>query len=221
MRMRPAAPPRSTRQHGMSLIEVLASLVITSVGVLSLGSLEVVSKRNLREAGQRLQASQLAYGLLERMRANSSSAALQTYVNTANPSLGGARLGDTAPTPACVSASGSTTPCTPAQLAAFDLWLWEQLLDGAPERVGNATGAKAGGVTLPTACITAPAAGAGQAGLYTLTIAFRGDRPLPDNGAVACGKAAVFTDGTRLYGDSDQYRRTVSVQAYIAPAVAK
>ena len=216
----PMSPGSQRRQRGMSLIEVLASLLITSVGVLSLGSLEVVSKRNLREAGQRLQASQLAYGFLERMRANSSSAALQTYVSTASPSLGGDRLGDTAPTPACVSASGATTPCTPAQLAAFDLWLWEQLLDGTSERtvVGNA---KAGGLTLPTACIAAPASGAGTAGLYTLTIAFRGDRPLPDNGAVTCGQAAVYADGSRLYGLNDEYRRTVTVQAYIAPAVAK
>jgi type IV pilus assembly protein PilV len=209
-------PRVRTRQRGMSLIEVLVSLVVTSIGVLSLGSLEVVSKRNLREAGQRLQASQMAYSLLERMRANSSSAALKAYVTQTSPSIGGARLGDTPPSPNCYA--GAT--CTPAQLAAFDLWLWEQLLDGAPERIG-AAGAKVGGVTLPTACLTAPAAGAGQAGLYTLTIAFRGDRPMPDNGAVTCGKGVLFNDGTRVYGDQDQYRRTVTVQAYIAPAVPK
>jgi type IV pilus assembly protein PilV len=204
------------RQRGTSLIEVLVSLVVTSIGVLSLGSLEVMSKRNLREAGQRLQAAQLAYSLLERMRANSSSDALKAYITRAAPAVGGTRLGDTAPSPNCYAG----TSCSPSQLAAFDLWLWEQLLDGSPERIG-AAGTKAGGLSLPTACLAAPAAGAGQAGLYTLTIAFRGDRPLPSNGGVTCGQGAVFSDGTKLYGDQGQYRRTVVVQAYIVPAVAK
>src|SRR5690348_14404588 len=109
-RLAPIALRRAAQ--GMSLIEVLVSLLVTSIGVLSLGSLEVVSKRNLREAGQRLQASQLAYSLLERMRANSSSTGLQAYITTASPSIGGARLGDTAPTPSCYVG----TSCTPAQL---------------------------------------------------------------------------------------------------------
>src|SRR5690242_19366594 len=87
------------RIGGVSLIEVLASLMVSSVGVLSLASLEVVSKRNLRDAGQRLQAAQLAYSLLERVRANSTPAALAAYVNGAAPSLGGGRLGETAPSP--------------------------------------------------------------------------------------------------------------------------
>jgi type IV pilus modification protein PilV len=207
------------RVGGVSLIEVLASLMVSSVGVLSLASLEVVSKRNLRDAGQRLQAAQLAYSLLERVRANSVPTALQAYVSGAAPSLGGGRLGDTPPSPNC---SDSATSCTAEQMARFDLWHWEQLLDGATERLGNPdSGRKIGGLTLATVCLTPPATGAGQAGLYTLSIAFRGDQGLPEKSADTCGRAAVFTDGSRLYGDQDQYRRTVTVQAWIVPTASR
>ena len=148
---------RSRAQRGVSLIEVLTALMVTSVGVLSLASLEVVSKRNLRDAGQRLQAAQLAYSLLERVRANSAPVALQAYVTGAAPSLGGGRLGETAPTPNC---SNANTSCNAEQMARFDLWHWEQLLDGATERVGDPnTGRKIGGLTLATVCLTPPAAG--------------------------------------------------------------
>ena len=213
---------RSRAQRGVSLIEVLASLMVTSVGVLSLTSLEVVSKRNLRDASQRLQASQLAYSLLERVRANSVPAALRAYVAGAGTALGGGRLGETAPSPNC---SDATSSCTAEQMAAFDLWQWEQLLDGATERLGGTgtgpTGKKVGGLTLATACLAAPATGAGAAGMYTLSIAFRGDQALPDNAADACGRSAVYSDGTRLYGTQDQYRRTVTVQAWIVPVAAR
>lgn len=209
------AKPRS--QSGASLVEVLASLVVSSVGMLSLTSLELVSKRNVRDAGARVQASQMAYGLLERVRANSAPGALRAYVNGSLPALGGGRLGDTAPSPNC---SDPSTTCTAEQMAAFDLWHWEQLLDGATERVGAAS-AKAGGLALATACLTAPASGAGTAGLYTLSITFRGDQAMPENAAESCGRGAVYSDGTRLYGDADQYRRTVTVQAFIVPSAAK
>lgn len=209
----------NNKQRGVSLIEVLASLMVTSVGMLSLTSLEVVSKRNLRDANQRLQASHLAYSLLERVRANSAPGALRAYVTGAAPALGGGRLGENGPTPNC---SDATASCSAEQMAAFDLWHWEQLLDGATERLGNSgTGQKVGGLTLATACLTPPAGGAGEAGLYTLSIAFRGDQALPDNTVDTCGHNAIYSDGSQLYGKDDQYRRTVTVQAWIVPVAAR
>jgi type IV pilus assembly protein PilV len=61
---------------GISLIEVLVSLVILSLGVLAVVALQLVAKRNNADAGQRTIAAQLAYDLIERMRANSSPAIL-------------------------------------------------------------------------------------------------------------------------------------------------
>lgn len=204
--------------RGFSLIEVLVSMVVVSVGALSVASLQLVSKRAVRDAGQRLEATQLAHGLLERMNANSSMSALQTYVATASPYLGLGRISAptiAVPAPDC-SAAAST--CTPEQLAQLDLWLWERLLDGATEQAG---GTDVGGLLFPTACLLPPAAGAGTAGNYTLVIAFRGTAALPDNSAIACGSGAAFGDGTRLYGDSDEYRRAIIVQAFITPAAPK
>ena len=207
--------------RGFSLIEVLVSMVVVSVGALSVASLQLVSKRAVRDAGQRLEATQLAHGLLERMNANSSMSALQTYVATASPYLGLGRISAPSiavPTPRCRSDSVVIEPCTPEQLAQLDLWLWERLLDGATEQAG---GADVGGLLFPTACLLPPAAGAGAAGNYTLVIAFRGTAALPNNPAIACGSGAAFSDGARLYGDSDEYRRAIIVQAFITPAAPK
>lgn len=204
--------------QGFSLIEVLVSLVVVSVGALSVASLQMVSKRAVRDASQRLEATQLAHGLLERLNANNSRQALQQYLTTAAPYLGLGRIsGPSQPLPGN-SCMGSASPCTPEQLAQYDLWLWERLLDGATEQYN---GVETGGLLFPTACLAAPAAGAGQPGNYSLVISFRGAAALPANTAVSCGAGAVFANGARLYGEQDEYRRSVVVQAFITPAVPK
>ena len=205
------------RGRGTSLVEALVALVVVSVGTLSMTSLQMMSKRTVRDAGQRLGAAELAHGLVERLRANSSPDALRTYVAAASPYLGGGQRGDV-PAPDC----SSTAACTPEQLALFDLWLWEQVLDGVTEQVGTgANTANVGGLQLATACLAPPATGAGTAGNYTLTIAFRGTTAMPERADVACGRDAIFADGTPLYGAANEYRRLVTVQAYIAPAIPK
>ncbi len=207
----------SRASGGFSLIEVLVSVIMVSVGALSVASLQLVSTRAVRDASQRLEATQLAHALLERLNANNSQAALQKYVSAAAPFLGMGRIsGPDQPLPAstCVDSS----PCTPEQLAQFDLWLWERLLDGTAEQLN---GTETGGILFPTVCLAPPATGAGLPGNYTLVLSFRGAAALPANSAVTCGAGAVFTDGSRLYGDQDQYRRSIVVQAYITPTVPK
>lgn len=205
------------RSSGFSLVEVLASLVVVSVGALSVASLQLVSKRAVRDAAQRLEATQMAHGLIERLNANNSQLALQAYVATAAPFLGLGRLsGADQPVPAATCVD--TNPCSPEQLAQYDLWLWERLLDGTTEQIDNVD---SGGLLFPTACLLPPATGAGQPGNYTLVIAFRGAAALPSNTEVSCGAGAVFDDGSSLYGDADEFRRSIVVQAFITPAVPK
>jgi type IV pilus assembly protein PilV len=221
---REAAPrPNPRGLRGFSLIEVLVSLVVVSVGALSAVSMQLIAKQNGRDAAQRLEATHLAYSLLERLRVNSSPEALQAYVSAGSPNLGrglyrerlGLSLGQ-APSPACLAESS----CTGPQLASFDLWLWEQLLDGVNEQavLGDRI-VYAGGLDRPTACIASIAGG--TAGVYTVTIAFRGSAALPVDRGVGCGLGASYAsaDGAteRLYGEQDEYRRTLTVQAYIAP----
>ena len=203
---RPTVVRMSSRHAGVSLIEVLVSLVILSFGVLAVVALQLVAKRNNADAGQRTIAAQLAYDMIERMRANSYAAALNAYrTSTTNPvGLVGGTIA--APTQTC---EDSTLKCTSAQIVTYDMRQWEQALLGAAETVG---GSNAGGLVSPTACIEGPAGGGD--GTYTITIAWRGTIELPDNATVPCGQAAEV-GGVRLYGDADQYRRSVRLAVYI------
>jgi type IV pilus assembly protein PilV len=56
--------------HGFSLIEVLVTLIILSIGLLGLAALQTTSVREGFDSGQRSQATWLAQELVERMRAN-------------------------------------------------------------------------------------------------------------------------------------------------------
>lgn len=64
-----AARTRAT-QTGMTLIEVLVTLVITSVGLLGVAALQLTSLRNNQESYVRSQAAMLAADMLDRMRSN-------------------------------------------------------------------------------------------------------------------------------------------------------
>jgi type IV pilus assembly protein PilV len=57
-------------QIGVTLVEVLVTLVSCSVGLLGIAALQLVSLRGSHEASVRLQASTLASAMLDRMRAN-------------------------------------------------------------------------------------------------------------------------------------------------------
>lgn len=58
------------RQRGTSLLEVLISLIILSLGLLGYAGLQSVTIKNNHNAFLRAQATSLAYNALDRMRAN-------------------------------------------------------------------------------------------------------------------------------------------------------
>ena len=196
------------RARGVSLIEVLVSMVILSLGVLAVVALQLVAKRNNADAAQRTIASQLAYDIVERMRANSTTAALAVYIQAGEIGGNNAAL--------AAQACTSGAPCTAAQLVQHDLALWEQALLGAAEVVVTAgTPSNTGGLVNPTACITGPAGGGD--GIYTVTIAWRGNIELANDAAVVCGEDPPES-GSDLYSKTPQdnvYRRTVSMPVYI------
>lgn len=59
-----------TRQRGATLIEVLVSVVVVSLGLLGLGVLQGVSLRGNTNAFMRTQATNVAYEIIDQMRAN-------------------------------------------------------------------------------------------------------------------------------------------------------
>jgi type IV pilus assembly protein PilV len=64
----------STRQGGFSLLEVLIAVLIFSVGLMGLAGLQVVAMQANQSALLRSIASEAAYDLFDRLRANTSGA---------------------------------------------------------------------------------------------------------------------------------------------------
>jgi len=62
------------KKNGFSLVEVLVTLVVLSVGLLGIAGMMASTVRNNHSAYQRSQASWLAYDMLDRVRANREAA---------------------------------------------------------------------------------------------------------------------------------------------------
>lgn len=184
------------RQHGFGLIEVLITMLVLAVGMLAAASLELFSKRSNFDAAQRTAAANLAQDLLERMRSNPEG--LIDYIPAAE--LGGGTLGS-APSTDC---GDPASDCNATDVANFDLWQWEQALDGAMEQTD---GVATGGLVQPTACITGPLAGG--TGAYEVAIAWRGMNETTDPDTDDCGA------GSGNYGDNDTYRRVLVIRTFI------
>ena len=65
------------KNAGFTLIEVLIAMLVLAVSLLGLAGLQATSLRNNQSAYNRSQATQLAYDLADRMRAN--AAGISTY----------------------------------------------------------------------------------------------------------------------------------------------
>jgi len=185
-------------QAGIGMIEVLVTLVIVSIGFLNMAALQTTAKRSNFDAVQRTTAVMIAHDIVERMRANPG--ALGTYLTNG---VGGGGL------PAPPRNCGGGVACSPLQLAAFDLYEWEQAIDGVSEaRTISGTLTQTGGLVNPMGCISGPALGG--AGIYTITIVWRGLRELTNSSAEACGAASGN------YGAGLEFRRILTFNTYIS-----
>ena len=203
---------RPHRQQGVTLVEILITLVILAIGLLGVAGLQLMSKRSNFEADQRTTASMVAQNLVERMRANKNG--LATYIAT------GAELTGAMSTPTCAAGTVCTcayVTCTDptditeiaGHVAERDLWEFERLLTGVSIKAGTTNTA---GLVQPTACVTGPAGGV--SGRYVVTIAWRGQTKLSDpDDSNACGRSsAKYDDAT---GDNT-HRRLLVVDTFIA-----
>lgn len=183
-------------QRGFSIIEVVVSTLVISVSMLGMTGMQITAKRAGLEAVQRTSATSLTTDLIERMRANPE--ALSSYVTTG---LGGGTI-SVEPTPDC--SYDSTNTCTIAQLAAHDLWEWEQAIDGAAEtRVVEGDTVSVGGLFDPTACVTV------VGGAVTVSMAWEGYQSQSDPSFDTCGA------GLGKYGTDDAKRQVVSMTTFI------
>ena len=196
---------RYNRQRGFGLIEVLITLLVFSVGVLAVAGLQAISKKNNFDSLQRTTAASLAESIIASIRAN--PVARDKYLVSTTAPLG-SRATVSAPTSCYANA------CNPSEMAAFDLYVWEQALDGAGEILvlgDNAT--STGGLASPSACIIGPADGSDD--FYQIVIAWRGVTKLGASQTNACGAGRGLYD-TGDAEDDASYQRFFVLQTYIS-----
>ncbi|MGZ8216463.1 type IV pilus modification protein PilV [Methylomagnum sp.] len=96
---------------GFTLLEVLISVVVLSIGLLGLAGLHMTALRNNQNSYFRSVATQLAYEMADRMRANVTGVSAGSYdkANGTNDD--------------CEAAA-----CTSAQMAGYDIMQWRNAL---------------------------------------------------------------------------------------------
>jgi len=111
------------KNTGFTLIEVLIAMLVLAVGLLGLAGLQATSLKNNQSAYNRSQATQLAYDLADRMRAN--VAGKTTYTT-----------GTATATAACLTTAG----CTKEAMAENDLKEWNDAISATlPSGAGTIT----------------------------------------------------------------------------------
>jgi type IV pilus assembly protein PilV len=136
---------------GFSLVEVLIALIIMSVGMLGIAGLYVQSMQAGRTSMLRHHAVNLASDIADRIRAN--------------PTAGAAYIASTGADNNCV---GQGVDCSVDQMAAQDIFLWQQQAAAFLPAMGDGSQQV---IVAYNAAATPPT--------YTITV--RWDEPTPDN----------------------------------------
>lgn len=174
---------RQSSQRGSSMIEVLVTVVILTIGLLGLVGLQSRMQLSEMESYQRAQALVLLSDMANRMTANREPTAIQSYV-TSSP------LG----TGYDCTISGSSTR------QARDACEWSNALQGAAETSGsNRVGAMIGA----RGCIELVPGSTNQ---YLITVAWQGMGPVAAP-AGTCGQN-LYNNGANC--TSDRCRRVVT-----------
>ena len=103
-------------------MEVLIALLILSIGLLGLASLQTNGLRSNQMASMRTTATQLANDIADRMRANPTGVDAQNYVIATSDADPVIPVGET-----CEGSS-----CTAAQMATYDLAQWRGAVRALP-----------------------------------------------------------------------------------------
>ena len=120
---------------GFTLIEVLVALIITAIGLLGIAKIQALVYANTSSASARGLVAIQAAGLAAAMHANRAYWALglaPTPFTITGTVISDATLAATATgaTDCNFGTAGLAPPCTPAQLAAYDLHTWANALNG-------------------------------------------------------------------------------------------
>ncbi|BAJ00977.1 conserved hypothetical protein [Shewanella violacea DSS12] len=186
----------NNKTKGFSLIEVLVSLVILVIGLIGIFNLHLVAKRGSFESFQQTLASYYAIDIINRMKLNRSQ--LASYAGTYAGTL-------PEPSKSCdvalmVGGGSGGIICSNVETRAWDLYGWEQSMNGAGETKGTRS---IGGLDTPTACIQV--SGSGD---VLVVMTWRGIRAVSDGASNA--DAFVKSCGT-----ANKRRRAYSINTVI------
>jgi type IV pilus assembly protein PilV len=194
-------PAGNASQRGFTLIEALIAFVILSVGLLGIVSLQAMAKTSQHLAIQHTRAVTIADAIVERIRVNPG--AMADY-NIGTTFVGGGTQ--------TLNKDCHAVVCTQTEMAEYDLWAWEQALDGAGATVG---GVNTAGLIQPRGCIqftSVDPTNRPNTGQLRVTIQWRGLHESydavqsTDSDIVICGGAAAGTD---------KFRRQVVTNTYV------
>ena len=115
---------------GFSMVEVLVALIVLSVGLLGIAKMQALGMSSTSVAGKRALAAIQADSLAAAMHEN------RAWWGSAQAT--GAWVGAVGGTASCqLGAPNTSAPCTPQQLATYDLQVWAQ---GLNQLLPNANG---------------------------------------------------------------------------------
>ncbi|MCK5832025.1 MAG: type IV pilus modification protein PilV [Methylococcales bacterium] len=105
---------RPLKNSGVGMIELLITLVVTSVGLLGLAALQVTGLRNNQFAYNHTQAITLASDISDRMRTNSDAVKAGNYIQATNNTAYSS----------CLTSAG----CSANEMAKNDTYEWHELI---------------------------------------------------------------------------------------------
>jgi type IV pilus assembly protein PilV len=127
------------KSSGLTLIEVLVTMTITSIGLLSMASLQITGVRSISGSSIRVQATVLANDIAERMRANPTAVNDNLFmdVDTANINC------NVVPEKYCAEYYDGTSTtvkaddCDSTEMATYDLNVWNCGVSSNGTRAGG------------------------------------------------------------------------------------
>lgn len=148
-------------KNGFTLIEVLISMLILALGLLGMAGLQATGLRNNLSSYHRGQATQLAYDMADRIRANKADAQLYSgsIYKTSNISSASSQS-------ECLAVASN---CTPAMMAQHDLFEWKQKWDAFPGGSGAIE-------VLPNGAVPAVLPNPPTVAFYKITVTWKDDR---------------------------------------------
>ena len=111
------------RFRGFTLLEILITILVVSIGLLGLASLQISGMRANQMGFMRSQAVLAAYDMADRIRANPAAAAADSYNGS--------------PAAATVDCVGADNACTTEQMATYDKDAWLNTLTVLPGGAGE------------------------------------------------------------------------------------